>query len=59
LISCIAVGVGIVFFVVSLVTGSSFMFCIVFGIGIIVANVPEGLPITVTVALALTAKRMA
>lgn len=35
------------------------MFCIVFGIGIIVANVPEGLPITVTVALALTAKRMA
>ena len=59
LISFIAVFVGLLFFVVSLIMGSSFMFCIVFGIGIIVANVPEGLPITVTVALALTAKRMA
>ena len=29
-----------------------------FAIGIIVANVPEGLLVTVTVALALTAKRM-
>lgn len=30
-----------------------------FTIGIIVANVPEGLLVTVTVSLALTAKRMA
>jgi sodium/potassium-transporting ATPase subunit alpha len=32
---------------------------LVFAIGIIVANVPEGLLATVTVSLALTAKRMA
>lgn len=32
---------------------------IVFAIGIIVANVPEGLVATVTVSLTLTAKRMA
>lgn len=32
---------------------------IVFAIGIIVANVPEGLLATMTVALALSAKRMA
>ena len=32
---------------------------VVFAIGIIVANVPEGLLATVTVALALTARRMA
>lgn len=31
---------------------------VIFAIGIIVANVPEGLLVTVTVALALTAKRM-
>jgi sodium/potassium-transporting ATPase subunit alpha len=32
---------------------------VIFAIGIIVANVPEGLPATVTLALAVTAKRMA
>lgn len=32
---------------------------VIFAIGIIVANVPEGLLATVTVSLALTAKRMA
>lgn len=32
---------------------------LVFAIGIIVANVPEGLLATVTVSLSLTAKRMA
>jgi sodium/potassium-transporting ATPase subunit alpha len=32
---------------------------LVFAIGIIVANVPEGLIATVTVALTLTAKRLA
>lgn len=32
---------------------------LIFMIGIIVANVPEGLLVTVTVCLALTAKRMA
>jgi sodium/potassium-transporting ATPase subunit alpha len=31
---------------------------LIFAIGIIVANVPEGLLATVTVSLALTAKRM-
>ena len=32
---------------------------IIYAIGIITANVPEGLPVAMTVALALTAKRLA
>jgi len=35
-----------------------FITCLVFAIGIIVANVPEGLLATVTVALSLTAKKL-
>ncbi|XP_051787858.1 potassium-transporting ATPase alpha chain 2-like [Erpetoichthys calabaricus] len=54
-----ACSVGVIFFVISLGMGYNIMDAIVFLIGIIVANVPEGLIATVTVSLSLTAKRMA
>jgi len=58
LISGIAITLGVVFLAVSIAIGTEPVTSVVFAIGIIVANVPEGLLATVTVALALTAKRM-
>ena len=58
-ISGIAITLGIIFFILGLIIGYSVITNVIFAIGIIVANVPEGLLATVTVALALTAKRMA
>ena len=58
IISAVAIFLGVVFFVFGLFT-FDIITNIVFAIGIIVANVPEGLLATVTVSLALTAKRMA
>jgi hypothetical protein len=48
-----------VFLIVALAIGYPVLVAIVFVIGIVVANVPEGLLATVTVSLTLTAKRMA
>lgn len=59
IISAIAITLGIVFFCAGFAVGYPVITNIVFAIGIIVANVPEGLLATVTVALALTARRMA
>ncbi|XP_044138588.1 sodium/potassium-transporting ATPase subunit alpha-3 [Bufo gargarizans] len=59
LITGVAVFLGISFFILSLVLGYSWLEAVIFLIGIIVANVPEGLLATVTVCLTLTAKRMA
>lgn len=58
IISGIAFVLGIVFFIFGLFY-YDIILNVIFAIGIIVANVPEGLLATVTVALALTAKRMA
>jgi len=58
LISALAIILGVTFFIVSL-TIYDVVKSLVFGIGIIVANVPEGLLATVTVSLTLTAKRLA
>ena len=58
LISCLAIGLGVTFFIVATQT-FDIVQSLVFGIGIIVANVPEGLLATVTVSLTLTAKRLA
>ena len=58
LISIVAITLGVVFFIVGLTNGTEIIQNVVFMIGIIVANVPEGLLATVTVSLALTAKRM-
>lgn len=59
IISSVAVFFGVLFFIISVCMGYSWLDSSVFLIGIIVANVPEGLLATVTVCLALTAKRMA
>lgn len=58
-ISIVAITLGIIFFILGLIIGYPIITDVIFAIGIIVANVPEGLLVTVTVALALTAKRMA
>jgi sodium/potassium-transporting ATPase subunit alpha len=47
------------FFIIAFILGYNWLDAVIFLIGIIVANVPEGLLATVTVCLTLTAKRMA
>ncbi|XP_035537787.1 sodium/potassium-transporting ATPase subunit alpha-3a [Morone saxatilis] len=59
IITGVAVFLGVSFFVLSIILGYSWLEAVIFLIGIIVANVPEGLLATVTVCLTLTAKRMA
>ncbi|RDD36748.1 Sodium/potassium-transporting ATPase subunit alpha [Trichoplax sp. H2] len=59
IITSVAVFLGVTFFILSFILEYTFIQAVVFLIGIIVANVPEGLLATVTVCLTLTAKRMA
>ncbi|RTG89249.1 sodium/potassium-transporting ATPase subunit alpha [Schistosoma bovis] len=59
LITSVAVFLGVSFFVIAFILGYHWLEAVIFLIGIIVANVPEGLLATVTVCLTLTAKRMA
>ncbi|CAI5638347.1 unnamed protein product [Oreochromis niloticus] len=59
IITGVAVFLGVSFFILSVILGYNWLEGIIFLIGIIVANVPEGLLATVTVCLTLTAKRMA
>jgi P-type E1-E2 ATPase len=59
LIALFATLLGISFFFVGQVLGLSFWANLVFAIGIIVANVPEGLLPTVTLSLAMATQRMA
>uniref|UniRef100_T1J6N4 Sodium/potassium-transporting ATPase subunit alpha n=1 Tax=Strigamia maritima TaxID=126957 RepID=T1J6N4_STRMM len=59
IITIFAVMVGGIFLVIVLVLGFNWLTAIIFIIGVIVANVPEGLLPTVFVSLSLAAKRMA
>nr|AOR50755.1 Na+/K+-ATPase alpha subunit [Tridacna squamosa] len=59
LITGVAVFLGVSFFIIAFILGYFWLDAVIFLIGIIVANVPEGLLATVTVCLTLTAKRMA
>lgn len=59
LVAVVATGMGIVFFLIGLTIPLSFTQNFLFAVGIIVANVPEGLLPTVTLALAMAAQRMA
>merc|ERR1711871_1807864 len=58
IVSSIAIFLGVTFFIIGMIKTPDPLRNLVFMIGIIVANVPEGLLATVTVSLALTAKRM-
>jgi sodium/potassium-transporting ATPase subunit alpha len=58
-IAILAVAIGVVVFVIGRFIGLSISISLVFAIGIIVANVPEGLLPTVTMAMAMAARRMA
>ncbi|MBI5937976.1 MAG: cation-transporting P-type ATPase [Betaproteobacteria bacterium] len=58
-IGLLAALLGAVFFAVGQAIGQPFWASLIFAIGIIVANVPEGLLPTVTLSLAMAARRMA
>lgn len=59
IIAVLALALGVVFFFIGHSMGLSFWDNFIFAIGIIVANVPEGLLPTVTLALAMATQRMA
>lgn len=59
LVAMLALGLGVAFFVLGEAIGLPFWANLMFAIGIIVANVPEGLLPTVTLSLALATQRMA
>lgn len=59
IVAAISLAMGATFFVIGIGTGLGFWISAIFGIGIIVANVPEGLLPTVTLALAMSSQRMA
>merc|ERR1711874_569113 len=59
IITAVAVFLGVTFFIIAFILGYNWLDAVIFLIGIIVANVPEGLLASVTVCLTLTAKRMA
>ncbi len=58
-LALIAVAVGVLFFFIGQALGLTFWANLLFAVGIIVANVPEGLLPTVTLALAMSGQRMA
>lgn len=59
LVALLALGLGIMFFMIGLAVGLPFWATFIFAIGIIVANVPEGLLPSVTLSLAMATQRMA
>lgn len=59
LVALFATLLGVLFFLIGQTVGLSFWANLVFAIGIIVANVPEGLLPTVTLSLAMATQRMA
>ncbi len=59
IVAVLATGIGGAFFLIGLALGLPFWENLLFTIGIIVANVPEGLLPTVTLSLAMATQRMA
>jgi sodium/potassium-transporting ATPase subunit alpha len=59
IVAVIAISMGVIFFFVNLGYGADIISNFIYCIGILVANIPEGLQITVTVSMALAAKKMA
>lgn len=59
IVTTVALIIGSSFFIMAMVIGYSFFEAFIYLIAIIVANVPEGLLVTMTASLTLTARRMA
>lgn len=59
IITALAIVIGVTFFGMCLFIGYNFFVSFSFFIALIIANVPEGLPVTMTACMTLTAKRMA
>jgi calcium-translocating P-type ATPase len=59
IIAGLSITLGVIFFIIGQSVGLSFWANFMFAIGIIVANVPEGLLPTVTLSLAMATQRMA
>jgi calcium-translocating P-type ATPase len=58
-VAILAVALGLLFFLLGRLVGAPFSSSFLFAIGVIVANVPEGLLPTVTLSLAMASQRMA
>lgn len=58
LITFLASATAVVFFIIAWAGGRSFNYAMQFGIGILIAWVPQGLPLTVTMLLAIAGQRM-
>ena len=59
LIAAVAIGIGLLFLPLGLIAGLSFADAAVFSVGLLVANVPEGLLPTITLALAVGVRVLA
>uniref|UniRef100_A0A0N5BKX4 Sodium/potassium-transporting ATPase subunit alpha n=1 Tax=Strongyloides papillosus TaxID=174720 RepID=A0A0N5BKX4_STREA len=59
IISYVAITKGIVFFILLMIFNNNLLEAFIFMIAIVVATVPEGIMVTVTICLTLTAKEMA
>lgn len=59
IVAMLATGMGLFFFAIGVSLGMPFWANLMFAVGIIVANVPEGLLPTVTLSLAMATQRMA
>lgn len=58
-VAAVAIGTGVLLFALRVVTGNSAALSFVFALGVMVALVPEGLPATLSVSLAIGVRRMA
>ena len=58
-VAAVAIAAGVVLFALRLLAGSAVALAFVFALGVMVALVPEGLPATLSVSLAIGVRRMA
>ena len=58
-VAAVAIGTGVLLFALRVVTGNPAALSFVFALGVMVALVPEGLPATLSVSLAIGVRRMA
>jgi P-type Ca2+ transporter type 2C len=59
LVAAVAIAAGVLLFALRLLAGSTVALAFVFALGVMVALVPEGLPATLSVSLAIGVRRMA